>query len=163
MPIQLYNLLAILNGQLTPEAAEEKLNLIKNDITEAGGEVVKTGTIGKRKLAYPVKKQKYGSYVSLDFNIKSENLNRLEKNWRLRDEILRFLNVKIHAKTAKELEEEAKIQEKIQARQAKAEAQEKFERSTEKANEPTKKSETPFTLEDIDKKIDEILDEDIAK
>ncbi|MFA6588190.1 MAG: 30S ribosomal protein S6 [Patescibacteria group bacterium] len=163
MSTQLYDTLAILSGQLSPEAAEETLNSIKKTITEMGGEVTKAESVGKRKLAYPIKKQKFGTYVGLTFNFGTDKLKKLETSWRLHDQILRFLTVKTHAKTAKELEEEAKIQEKIQARQAKAEAQEKFEKSTERASIPIQKSETPLTLEDIDKKIDEILDEDIAK
>ncbi|RJO58930.1 30S ribosomal protein S6 [Candidatus Parcubacteria bacterium] len=159
MSVQLYDFLAILNSQTEGAGTEKILESIKNSITASGGEIVKTEVLGKRKLAYPVKKQKFGIYVNLNFNLPPAALLKLERDWRLKDEIVRFLSVKIRAKSAKELEEEARIQEKIQARQARTEAQEKFEKTSAVAPKPEK----PLSLEDIDKKIEEILEEDIAK
>ena len=167
MPTQHYEMLALVGAEHSPEAASEILESVKTLISQAGGEVLQAAVIGKKKLAYPVKKQKFGTYVGLDFNLDGAKLAAVERDLRLRNDVLRFLNVKTKLKTAKELEEEARIQEKIQARKSREEASARQEREAveraEAATAPARKDEAPLTLEDIDKKIDEILDEDIAK
>ncbi len=167
MPTLHYELLAIVGAEHSPEAAQDILNTIRDTVATAGGEVLNTSVIGKRKLAYPVKKQRFGTYVALDFNLDGKALQGVERNLSLRNDIVRFLTVKTKLKTAKELEEEVRIQEKIQARKSREEAAARQEREAEQrtaeAESPTRKEEAPLTLEDIDKKIDEILDEDIAK
>lgn len=167
MPTLHYELLAIVGAEHSPEAAQDILNHIRDTVTTAGGEVLNTSVIGKRKLAYAVKKQRFGTYIALDFNLDGKALQGVERNLALRNDIVRFLTVKTKLKTAKELEEEARIQEKIQARKSREEAAARQEREAEQrtaeAESPKRKEEAPLTLEDIDKKIDEILDEDIAK
>lgn len=167
MPTQHYDILALVGAEHSPETASAILESVRTLITQTGGEVLNASVIGKKKLAYPIQKQKFGTYVELDFNLDGAKIAALERDLRLRSDILRFLNVKTKLKTAKELEEEARIQEKIQARKSREEAAGRQEREAveraEAAAAPTRKAEAPLTLEDIDKKIDEILDEDIAK
>ena len=167
MPTLHYDLLAIVGAEHSPEAAQDILNQIRDLVVKAGGEVLNTTVIGKRKLAYPVQKQRFGTYIGLDFNFDGSALQDLERALTLRSDVIRFLTIKAKLKTAKELEEEARIQEKIQARKSREEAAARQEREAEdravSTETPKHKDEVPLTLEDIDKKIDEILDEDIAK
>ncbi len=167
MPTQHYDMLALVGAEHSPEAASAILESVRTLITQAGGEVLQAAVIGKKKLAYPIQKQKFGTYLGLDFNLDGAKLAALDRDLRLRNDVLRFLNVKTKLKTAKELEEEVRIQEKIQARKSREEAASRQEREAveraEAAAAPARKAEEPMTLEDIDKKIDEILDEDIAK
>lgn len=167
MPTLHYELLAIVGAEHSPESAQSILTSIQDTVTKAGGEVLNTSVIGKRKLAYPIQKQRFGTYIALDFNLDGKDLLGVERSLALQNDIIRFLTLKTKLKTAKELEEEARIQEKIQARKSREEAAARQEREAEQraadAEAPKRKDETPLSLEDIDKKIDEILDEDIAK
>ncbi|MEK7570440.1 MAG: 30S ribosomal protein S6 [Patescibacteria group bacterium] len=167
MPTQHYDMLALVGGEHSPEAAAEILESVRSLVTQTGGEVLQASVIGKKKLAYAIQKQKFGTYLGLDFNLDGAKVAALDRELRLRNDVLRFLSVKTKLKTAKELEEEARIQEKIQARKSREETSARQEREAaeraEAATAPERKAEAPLSLEDIDKKIDEILDEDIAK
>jgi len=168
MPTQHYDMLALVGAAHSPEAANEILESLRSLITKAGGDVLHASVVGKKKLAYPIQKERFGTYLDLDFNLDGAAIQALERDLRLRADVLRFLSVKTKLKTAKELEEEVRIQEKIQARKSREEAavrqeREAEQRAEEKAAAPARKAEAPLSLEDIDKKIDEILDEDIAK
>ena len=163
-----YELLGLVGAEHSPEAAQDILNQVRDEVAKAGGEVLTTNVIGKRKLAYPVQKERYGTYFELDFNLDGNAMLALDRELKLRNDVIRFLIIKSKLKTAKELEEEVRIQGKIQARKSREEAavrqEHEAEQRTAEAESPKrKKDEVPLTLEDIDKKIDEILDEDIAK
>ncbi len=167
MPTQHYELLCLIGAEHSPEATETILHATRELVTKAGGEVLNTSVIGKRKLAYAVAKEKFGTYFLLDFNLDGSALHDLDRALTLQNDVIRFLTIKTKLKTAKELEEEVRIQEKIQARKSREEAAQRQDHEAEQraaeAAEPKRKAEAPLTLEDIDKKIDEILDEDIAK
>jgi small subunit ribosomal protein S6 len=167
MPTLHYELLGLVGAEHSPEAAQGILNQVRDEVAKAGGEVLSTNVIGKRKLAYEVKKERFGTYFELDFNLDGSVMHALERELKLRNDVIRFLIIKTKLKTAKELEEEVRIQGKIQARKSREEAavrqEHEAEQRTAEAAAPKRKDETPLSLEDIDKKIDEILDEDIAK
>ena len=164
-----YDLLAIVGSQVAPEAADGVLGTIRDLVTAAGGEVLNSHVIGKRKLAYPIGKHKTGTYVDLDFNLEPAAFNGFTGKLKLVDEVIRFLPIQTKLKTAKELEEEARIQEKIQARKAREDAQarqtrEAADRLAETATpKRTAVDAAPLSLDELDKKIDEILDEDAVK
>ena len=40
---------------------------IEKNLSEKGGEVVYTKVIGKKRMAYPIQKQKFGTYVLIQF------------------------------------------------------------------------------------------------
>jgi small subunit ribosomal protein S6 len=170
MPVTHYDLLAIAGSQHAPEAVEKILDSLKTLLTEAGGEVLHAEVIGKRKLAYPIGQDRFGTYLHLDFNLDGKDMMDVNRKLRLMDEIIRFLPIITKLKTAKELEEEARIQEKIQARRAREEAKIQQDRRVaeriEAAEAPTRKDgeeKAPLTLDELDKKIEEILDEDAVK
>ena len=50
--------------------------------------------MGKRKLAYEVKKNKDGYYVVFYFTAKPELISELERNYRITDEVIKFITVK---------------------------------------------------------------------
>ena len=64
--------------------------LIKN----AGGKIVKTDNWGKRKLAYPIKKQEFAVYVFYTADIPAEKVQAMERELNITDEVIRFLIVK---------------------------------------------------------------------
>jgi small subunit ribosomal protein S6 len=60
-------------------------------ITDNGGKVTKTDNWGKRKLAYPIKKQDFAVYVFYTAELPPENVTRIEQTFNITDEIIRFL------------------------------------------------------------------------
>ena len=69
----------------------EKYNaLIQNN----GGEIIKVEPWGKRRLAYEIDKLREGYYVLVRFNAEADLPAELERNFKIADEIMRYLVVR---------------------------------------------------------------------
>ena len=62
-------------------------------IISNGGEIVKHDLMGKRRLAYEIKKFREGIYVLVNFNATPEVVNELERLMKISDEVIRYLVV----------------------------------------------------------------------
>ena len=71
------------------KALEEKFTGLINE----NGKVESVEQMGKRRLAYEVKKFKEGTYVLFNFEAKPELIAELERNYRITDEVLKFMTV----------------------------------------------------------------------
>jgi small subunit ribosomal protein S6 len=91
------------------EKAETRVTKI---ITDNGGKVTKTDNWGKRKLAYPIKKQDFAVYVFYTAELPADNVAKIEQTFNITDEIIRFLitkpDLKAMAKAEALREEKAK-------------------------------------------------------
>ena len=50
--------------------------------------------MGKKRLAYEIKKQREGYYVLFNFEADPSSISELERNYRISDEIMKFIVVK---------------------------------------------------------------------
>jgi small subunit ribosomal protein S6 len=95
--------------EIDMEKAEAKITKI---ITEAGGKITKTDNWGKRKLAYPIKKQDFAVYVFYTVDMPSNGVRKVEQTFNITDEVIRFLitrpDLKAMAKAEALREEKAK-------------------------------------------------------
>ena len=64
------------------------------DLINTEGKVSEVTEMGKRKLAYEIKKNKEAYYVLFNFEAKPELIAELERNYRITDEIIKFIVVK---------------------------------------------------------------------
>ena len=89
-----YESVVIINPSIDEEGVktlvEKFTNLINND-----GKLEKVENLGKRKLAYEVKKQKEGYYQVFNFEANPELIKELERNYRITDEIIKFMTIKV--------------------------------------------------------------------
>lgn len=67
---------------------------IKKIIADNKGKITKTDNWGKRKLAYPIKKQEFAVYVFYTVTMPAENVAKVEQTFNITDEIVRFLITK---------------------------------------------------------------------
>ena len=58
----LYESVFVFSGQLSPKLAEDKFNETIEQITQAGGKILKKEKWGLRTLAYKIKKNSKGYY-----------------------------------------------------------------------------------------------------
>ena len=88
-----YESVVIVNPNLEEESVK---NLIKkfSDLINTDGTVASVEEMGKRKLAYEIKKQKEGFYIVFKFEAKPELISELERNYRITDEVMKFMVVK---------------------------------------------------------------------
>lgn len=92
-----YELVCIINPDVTEEELESKLNGINEYITGHDGVVSSVDKWGKKKLAYPLKKYLEGNYVLTRFKISPERCKELEANLKISEEILRHLLLKVES------------------------------------------------------------------
>ncbi len=82
---------------INPSVAEEKIKELSQrftDIINSDGKVEKVEELGKKKLAYEVKKNKEGYYVVINFEANPDLIAELERNYRIIDEVIKFITIK---------------------------------------------------------------------
>ena len=88
-----YELVYIIHPDLDESAQEETMNRVNSWITEGGGEITETEIWGKRRLAYPIKKQIEGNYILLQLKLEPESCLALEQNLNFLEPVMRYLLV----------------------------------------------------------------------
>ena len=88
-----YELVVIYGVEQVPDLTAAHIDAVTERISAHGGEVDTANTWGRRKFAYPIKKQREGHYVLLKFTIDPANIGELEGSLRLVEDVTRFLIV----------------------------------------------------------------------
>lgn len=65
-----------------------------SDLINNAGKVETVEEMGKRKLAYEIKKNKEGYYVVINFEAQPELIKELERIYRITDEVIKFIVVR---------------------------------------------------------------------
>ena len=82
---------------VNPEVDEAGLKALEEKFTgliNENGKVEEVKDLGKKQLAYEIKKNKEATYVEFDFEAKPELIAELERIYRITDDILKFITVK---------------------------------------------------------------------
>ena len=88
-----YESVVIINPNVEENSLKELIERFKTLINNDGS-VEQVNELGKKKLAYEIKKNKEGYYVVYDFEAKPSLIAELERNYRITDEILKFIVIK---------------------------------------------------------------------
>ena len=83
---------------IDPSVEEEKVKELSQkftDIINHDGKVEKVEELGKKKLAYEVKKNKEGYYIVIHFEANPNLIAELERNYRIIDEVIKFITIKV--------------------------------------------------------------------
>lgn len=93
-----YETMFIIKPTLTDEETQAQIELVKSNIEKNGGEIVSVDDMGTRPLAYEIKKNKRGYYYVIYFKTPGESILELERNYRINENILRFIFIKYENK-----------------------------------------------------------------
>ena len=96
--IRNYETMFIVKPTLTEEEMQAQIELVKANITKNGGEIIACDDMGSRPLAYEIKKNKRGYYYVIYFKAPSESILELERNYRINENMLRFIFIKYETK-----------------------------------------------------------------
>ena len=81
-----------------PDAPDDRLSAIidrtTRQITADGGQIVKVAPWGRRRLAYPIERQREGSYHIVVFESPAPAVAELERSLLITEEVLRHLIVR---------------------------------------------------------------------
>ncbi len=171
--------MVIVDPDIGTDAINAKLEEIRKLITSQKGEVFFEDLWGMKDLAYKIKKKDRGFYAVLDLNMESSGLNEINTTLQIDNEVLRHMVIALPSeyqpKTLTELEkaQEEKdavaLAKKDEGKPSKPEApvrrEEKKEskpvvkevKEVKEAKEEEKKA-PKATLEDVDKKLSNLLD-----
>ena len=89
-----YETIYILRSDVDADTAEKVQARVAEVVGRDNGKLVKVEAWGRRKLAYPVAKQKKGVYVYVKYVGKGGLVSELERNLKLSDAVLRFVSVR---------------------------------------------------------------------
>jgi small subunit ribosomal protein S6 len=90
----LYETIYVLNPEMTEEDVEANVQNTVKLLESKGAEIIRTDRGGKRRLAYVMRKQRYGYYTLIHFRATPEPLPELERMYRLSERVLRYLTVR---------------------------------------------------------------------
>lgn len=74
--------------------------------TDNGGKVKSTDNWGKRKLAYPIKKNEHAVYVFYTVDLEPSSISKIDASLNITDEVIRFLITKPDLKAIAKAEAE---------------------------------------------------------
>lgn len=88
-----YESVVIINPNLEVESIKALIAKF-SDLINSNGTVSSVEELGKRRLAYEIKKLNEGYYVVIKFEAKPELIAELERVYRITDEVMKFIVVK---------------------------------------------------------------------
>ena len=97
--IRHYETMFIVKSTLTDEETQAEIATVKANIEKNAGTIVSCDEMGSRNLAYEIDKQKRGYYYVIYFTAPSESITELERNYRVNENIIRFIFIKSESKT----------------------------------------------------------------
>ena len=90
-----YQSVLILKPDIEDTREDEALGKIEEFIKGNGGAILKTEKWGKKRLAYRVKKNRFGIYLNLYHTLEPSGVIDLEKKYKLYDLIIKFMVVSL--------------------------------------------------------------------
>ncbi|TDJ51205.1 MAG: 30S ribosomal protein S6 [Nitrospina sp.] len=93
-----YQTILILKPDLDEPNVDQSLEKISALIQKHGGEVLKIERWGKKRLAYKVKKSKFGYYLNIYHSGETSRMSELEKDFQLYDLVIKYLIIRLSDK-----------------------------------------------------------------
>ncbi len=89
-----YEVMFIVRPDLLDEDVDKLITTLQNHATTAGATVQNTEKMGKRRLAYDVKKFQDGQYVLFTLAADGNAIHELERRMRVSEPVLKFITVR---------------------------------------------------------------------
>jgi small subunit ribosomal protein S6 len=100
-----YELMFIVRPDMVEEDQDKLISTLESAVASAGGNVKSVERLGKRRLAYTVRRFQDGLYLLLTVEGSGTIIHELERRLRVTEQVIKFLTVRI--------DEEQKRQDKI--------------------------------------------------
>ena len=157
-----YELMYLLGANVADDQVPQISQNVLKFVEDFGGSDVKESQLGKKKLAYPIGKTRNGHYVVVNFEMDTKNINQFDAKIRTQDQnIIRYLIVNLDEHLER-MRKDKIVQSKIVRKGPPAE-----EAAKTAVPATAMKKEAPVLAdinpEDLDKKIEEALAEDLTK
>lgn len=154
-----YELLFIVSNKFTEDEVKPIVEEVKKTIETNGGEVSYAEYWGKKELAYAIEHFNHGYYALYEFDAAGEKMMKIDKDLRMNKKVLRHQIVSKRFRTLEEIEQE-KQKSQERADKMKSESSQKIKRDKEEVKEIKEKEEVKVNLQELDEKLDKILETD---
>ena len=90
-----YELMFIVRPDMADEDLDKLISTLENQVTTTGGNVKSVERMGKRRLAYAVRRFQDGVYILLTVEGTGALIHELERRLRVTEPVIKFLTVRI--------------------------------------------------------------------
>ena len=145
-----YETMYIIHPALQAGRLEDMIDSVHKKIDSLDGKRLYSDTWGKKKMSYAIDKQKYGTYVLMQFSMDALNVKELSHEFEHNSNILRYLTNKIEKTDVLESKEENVTEVKssdTKENDNKEEAVEKSAESSDNEKEDTTNNKSDKTEE----------------
>ncbi len=104
MTKKMYESAVLINAALEEDQIQSIISRIKELISSNDGEITDVEDRGRKRLAYMIKKSKIGYYIIFQFNAYPQIISTLEKFYKLDENILRYLSIKLTKNALEQIE-----------------------------------------------------------
>lgn len=101
---RVYESAVLINAALDDDTIKNLVDRIKETISTNGGEIIEIEDWGRKRLAYQVKKSKIGYYTIFRFSSQTDLVPKLERNYQLDENILRYLTITLSKDALEQIE-----------------------------------------------------------
>ena len=108
-----YESAVLINAALDDETIKNLIERIKETITTNGGDILEIEDWGRKRLAYQVKKSKIGYYAIFRFNSPPDIVPKIERNYQLDENILRYLTIALSKDALEQIEIDKSLQTQL--------------------------------------------------
>ncbi len=172
-----YEMLFIVHPNYEQDRLDTVISAVQKEITALGGTILKTDNWGKRKLAYLINKQRYGSYVLMYFEADPSIVQGVYEWMEIQSQVLHQMIIRLEEKpeltdesqnpdspTRSYVKPSAPVKESAPA-QAKADVPEVAETPDEDVTEENKESDSADATADTteEKAVEVDAEEEAAK
>tara|TARA_B100000029_G_scaffold293626_1_gene287111 strand:+ start:3113 stop:3523 length:411 start_codon:yes stop_codon:yes gene_type:complete len=86
-----YETMYVVHPALQAGRLDDMIQIVDKKVKELKGKSLYCENWGKKKLAYQIDKQKYGTYVLIQFSLSGDMINELKNEFEHNSNILRYL------------------------------------------------------------------------
>lgn len=89
-----YEVMFIVKNTIEDDAVKSVADSLQGIITKGKGKVIEFKEMGKRKLAYPIKKELTGTYFVMSVEANHDTIKEFERKVLINENVLRHLVIK---------------------------------------------------------------------
>ena len=116
-----YQSVLILKPDLDEAQVDQSVEKITSVLQKFGGSILKLDKWGKKRLAYRVKKNKFGYYLNVYHTCEADKVPDLEKEYQLYDLVIKYLVIRLEERDIERVMSQAAEAAEV-AKSAEAEA-----------------------------------------
>jgi small subunit ribosomal protein S6 len=92
---RLYDQVFLIVPEKDEQGAQQVVETFRNLLVQQGAKLEKDETMGRRRMAFPIKKKTEATYHNFLFRAEPKAVAEVERRMRLSDDVLRYLTVRV--------------------------------------------------------------------